>query len=125
MHNVSVYGVYRCTGAYACMGIYGYACIYVCMRRVSVCFVYVLCAYIIYIYIYARRYVYDLICMYMSARRYVLMCIHKFPGAGITIGIGGITSAINAPLIFTVKFPLPWMGRSAVFIPIPESYISG
>ena len=38
----------------------------------------------------------------------------KFPGAGITIGIGGgiTSSAINAPLIFTVKFPLPWMGPS-------------
>ena len=39
--------------------------------------------------------------------------IHKFPGAGATIGIAGaITSAINAPLIFTVKFPLPWVGLS-------------
>ena len=39
--------------------------------------------------------------------------INKFPGGGIAIGIAGtITSAINAPLIFTIKFPLPWVGLS-------------
>ena len=37
----------------------------------------------------------------------------RFPGGGISIGIPGAnTSANNAPLILTVKFPLPWVGLS-------------